>query len=89
MRLEEILEKLYEEGSFEGEHRAIHPDRIAETKQAILSWFKEQLPKEKKIVGYLQHIGFQHPSDEEKEREDIGYNKCLKDILNKLDKELL
>ena len=28
MTRREVLERLYEEGSFEGEHRDIHPDRI-------------------------------------------------------------
>ena len=28
MTKREVLERLYEEGSFEGEHRDIHPDRI-------------------------------------------------------------
>ena len=30
MKVREILEKLYEEGSFEGGHSDIHPDRITE-----------------------------------------------------------
>ena len=75
MTIDEILEKLYEEGSFEGEHRDIHPDRIAETKQAILSWFKEQLPKERTFEESMKQYG---------SCEDAGYNRCLQDTLTNL-----
>ena len=40
--------------------------------QAILSWFKEQLPKERKPM--MQDFTFY----------ENGYNQCLKDILTNL-----
>jgi hypothetical protein len=44
--------------------------------QAILSWFKEQLPEERKPM--VDDFSFY----------ENGYNCCLRDILNKLDKEI-
>ena len=51
--LRKILEKLYEEGSFEGEHRDIHPDRIEEAHQQILAL----IPK-KKGYGTMGEYGY-------------------------------
>lgn len=35
MTIDEILHKLYDEGRFEGDHREIHPDRIAQAKASL------------------------------------------------------
>ena len=45
MTLDEILDKLYRQGDFEGEHREIHPDRIAEAKEAILDIISTEISK--------------------------------------------
>jgi hypothetical protein len=73
-KLTEILEKLYEEGSFEGECRDIHPDRIKEAHSAILAWIKEEIVPKKLDIFYLYG-------------EDIyanGFNHCREEILNKI-----
>jgi hypothetical protein len=54
MSIREILEKLYEEGSFEGEHKDIHPDRIEEAelaiKKAVRDALLEKMPKKKEHI---------------------------------------
>jgi hypothetical protein len=43
MRLEDILDKLYRQGSFEGECPEIHPDRIEEASNAIRTWLEDEV----------------------------------------------
>ena len=80
MRLEEILDKLYRQGDFEGEHRDIHPDRIAEAKQAINAYRLAELPKEKKKYERFEH-------NHHAWYEDCGYNQAIQDIRNKIESQ--
>jgi len=51
---------------------------LQQTEDAILSWFKEQLPKEQEESDFSEH--YIH-------RWQQGYNQCLQDILTNLEKE--
>ena len=66
MTLDEILKEYY----YCGETKTIEKE-----KQAILSWFKEQLPKEQEESDFSEH--YIH-------RWQQGYNQCLKDTLTNL-----
>ena len=48
---------------------------LQQTEDAILSWFKEQLPKEQEESDFSEH--YIH-------RWQQGYNQCLKDTLTNL-----
>jgi hypothetical protein len=41
--LREILERLYAEGTFEGEHQELHPDRIAPSLIDIIKIFEKEI----------------------------------------------
>ena len=43
--IDEALDKLYRQGSFEGEHREIHPDRIEECKKNLYKLLVDEMPK--------------------------------------------
>ena len=49
---------------------------VDDLEQAILSWFKEQLPKEKT---------FENIKSERTALRYKGYNQCLQDIINNLE----
>jgi hypothetical protein len=55
------------------------PKKLSE---AILSWVKEQLPKEKELVDVYNPLDTYTNLLEYDGK--IGYNQCLQDILNKL-----
>jgi DNA-binding Lrp family transcriptional regulator len=73
MTLTDILEKLYEEGSFEGEHRDIHPDRIAEAKLAILEVVRV---KEQSIVDIMVKEQHRNNPDRPDKHTYSGYCSC-------------
>ena len=62
-----------------------------ETKQAILSWVKEQLPKERESPKGKDCKCFARYDGDcgcgADWTDSDGYNQCLQDILNKLEKE--
>ena len=69
--LNEILDKLYRQGDFEGEHKEIHPDRIAEAKDAIKSHLRAKMPKKREINHGEGHPYTQH---------DRGFNKAIEAV---------
>ncbi len=52
----EIVEKVYEEGNFEGEHRDIHPDRIKPAVEDIISLFTYVVGEEFLRIVLLSHV---------------------------------
>jgi hypothetical protein len=78
MTLEERLAQVYCEK--EHELKGLDARLIMSMSKAALSWFKEQLPKEKEISENDENIWV---------RESVRlhtYNQCLQDILTSLEK---
>lgn len=89
MTLEELIES--KQGKSSGQSPYIIPQEIKELSQAILSWFKEQLPKEAEhSESCLYVIEPRYFGNLAKEKRcDCGAvdrNQCLQDIKNNLEK---
>ena len=54
MTRREVLERLYEEGSFEGEHRDIHPDRIEIALQELAQIEESERLTEEEMVKAME-----------------------------------
>ena len=71
MTRREVLERLYEEGSFEGEHRDIHPDRIEIALQELA-----QIEESKRLGIDELWVIFADKHGCKPDKEDCSFKRC-------------